>query len=150
MWACVFSVDPFPSWWLREYTYLSCYHHQIGSMNYYPLFRVRSWNNGMRCMSIFFWLSDYTHSPWIQPDQPWTNCDTMFLSSSSNTSSRLLPRPTCASKLSLRSTYRITSNISGTLVGNKIVDHSVKDSRTVLWLALPNPLKPDVKSRMKM
>ena len=23
-----------------------------GSMNYYPLFRVRSWNNGVRCMSF--------------------------------------------------------------------------------------------------
>ena len=32
---------------------LSCYHHQIGSMNYYPLFRVRSWNNGMRCVSLY-------------------------------------------------------------------------------------------------
>ena len=31
---------------------LSYYHNQIGSMNYYPLFRVRSWNNGVRC--IFF------------------------------------------------------------------------------------------------
>ena len=29
---------------------LSYYHHQIGSMNYYPLFRVRSWNNGVSCM----------------------------------------------------------------------------------------------------
>ena len=27
-------------------------HHQIGYMNYYPLFRVRSWNNGKRCMSF--------------------------------------------------------------------------------------------------
>ena len=33
---------------------LSYYHHQIGSMNYDPLFRVRSWNNGMRCMSRSF------------------------------------------------------------------------------------------------
>ena len=32
---------------------LSYYHHQIGSMNYYPLFRVRSWNNGVRCMSFY-------------------------------------------------------------------------------------------------
>ena len=32
---------------------LSCYHQQIGSMNYYPLFRVRSWNNGVRCMSFY-------------------------------------------------------------------------------------------------
>ena len=26
----------------------------------------------------------------------------------------------------------------------------LKDSRPVLWLSLPDPLKPDVKSRMKM
>ena len=32
---------------------LSYYHHQIGSMNYYPLFRARSWNNVMRCMSPY-------------------------------------------------------------------------------------------------
>ena len=31
---------------------LSYHHHRIGSMNYYPLFRVRSWNNGVRCMSF--------------------------------------------------------------------------------------------------
>ena len=38
---------------VKYYTYtLSSYHHQIGSMNYYPLFRVRSWNNGVRCMSF--------------------------------------------------------------------------------------------------
>ena len=39
----------------RIYT-LSCYHHQIGSMNYYPLLRVRSWNNGMRCISLYILL----------------------------------------------------------------------------------------------
>ena len=36
---------------------LSYYHHQIGSMNYHPLFRVRSWNNGMRCMSLYILLT---------------------------------------------------------------------------------------------
>ena len=36
----------------RIYT-LSYYHHQIGSIIYYPLFRVRSWNNGMRCMFLY-------------------------------------------------------------------------------------------------
>ena len=54
-WVCVFSVDPFSLWWLREYIYiytLSYYHHRNGSMNYYPLFRVRSWNNGVCCMSF--------------------------------------------------------------------------------------------------
>ena len=38
--------------WDNTYT-LSYHHHQIGSMNYCPLFRVRSWNNGVRCMSIY-------------------------------------------------------------------------------------------------
>ena len=48
--GCMFSVYPFLLWWLREYIYtLSYYHHQIGSMSYYPLFRVRSWNNVVRC-----------------------------------------------------------------------------------------------------
>ena len=38
----------------RNICILSYYHHQIGSMNYYPLFRVRSWNNVPAvCLSIF-------------------------------------------------------------------------------------------------
>ena len=32
---------------------LSYYHHQIGNINYYPLFKVRSWNNCVRCMSFY-------------------------------------------------------------------------------------------------
>ena len=52
IWGCMFSVHPILSWWLREYIALSYYHHQIG-MNYYPLFSVRSWNNFMRCMSLY-------------------------------------------------------------------------------------------------
>ena len=54
----MFSVYPFPLWWLREYILcLISYHHQIGSMNCYPLFRIRSWNNGMRCMSFVFLMN---------------------------------------------------------------------------------------------
>ena len=41
-------------------------------------------------------------------------------------------------------TYRQVSNIRRTK------SQQLKDSRTVLRLSLPNPLKPDVKSRMKM
>ena len=48
---CVFSW-PISFDWENTYT-LSYYHHHIGSMNYYPLFRFRSWNNGMRCMSFY-------------------------------------------------------------------------------------------------
>ena len=40
--------------------------------------------------------------------------------------------------------YRQVSNIG------RIQSQHLKYSRTVLWLFLPNPLKPDVKSRMKM
>ena len=32
---------------------LSYYHNQIGSLSYYPLFRVRPWNNCMFCMSFY-------------------------------------------------------------------------------------------------
>ena len=50
-WGCVFSVYHFPcDDWENIYT-LSYFHHQIGSMNYYPLFRARLWNNGVSCMS---------------------------------------------------------------------------------------------------
>ena len=42
----------------RIYIYtLSYYHHQIGSMNYYPLFRARSWSNGVRCMSFYILMA---------------------------------------------------------------------------------------------
>ena len=47
-----FQLTHFPcDDWENIYT-LSYYHHRIGSMNYHPLFRVRSWNNGVGCMSF--------------------------------------------------------------------------------------------------
>ena len=50
----VFSLPIYLGMIERIHIYtLSYYHHQIGSMNYYPLFRVRSWNNGVRCMSFY-------------------------------------------------------------------------------------------------
>ena len=52
MGLCVFSLPISLVMIERIYT-LSYYHHQIGSMNYCPLFRVRSWNNAMRCMSLY-------------------------------------------------------------------------------------------------
>ena len=49
---CVFSLPS--SLVMIEITYtLSYYHHQNGSMNYYRFFRARSWNNGLRCMSLY-------------------------------------------------------------------------------------------------
>ena len=52
MGLCVFSLLISLVMIERIYT-LSYYHHQIGNMNYSPLFRVRSWNNGVRCMSLY-------------------------------------------------------------------------------------------------
>ena len=49
-----------------ENIYTLSYHHQIGSMNYYPLFRVRSWNSGVSCMS-FYILMVIFHSIRHQP-----------------------------------------------------------------------------------
>ena len=54
IWGAVcFQFAHFPcDDWENIYT-LSYYHNQIGSMNYYPLFRIRSWSNGVRCMSFY-------------------------------------------------------------------------------------------------
>ena len=62
MGLCVFSLPIFLVMIERIYT-LFYYHHQIGRMNYYPLFRVRSWNSGMRCMSLYsYGAREYDHS----------------------------------------------------------------------------------------
>ena len=55
MGLCVFSL-PISLVVIERIYNLSYYHHQIGSMNYYPLFRVRSRNNGMRFMSPYIIL----------------------------------------------------------------------------------------------
>ena len=44
---------------------------QIGSMNYHPLFRVRSWNSGIRCMSFYILLHHRMGSTGKAP-YPWT------------------------------------------------------------------------------
>ena len=44
---------------------LSYYHHQIGSVNNQPLFRVRLWNNGMSCMSYYVLMYILHHRLWI-------------------------------------------------------------------------------------
>ena len=52
MGLCIFSLPKSPAMIVRMCT-LSYNHHQIGSMNHKSLFRVRSWNNGIRCMSYY-------------------------------------------------------------------------------------------------
>ena len=70
---CVFSL-PISLWWLREYIYFVLLSSSIGSINYYPLFGVRSWNNGVRCMFfVFLWgIWHNTHaSVWSAIFQIW-------------------------------------------------------------------------------
>ena len=44
--------------WENIYIYiLSYHHHHIGGINYYPLFRVRPWNNGLHCMSFYILMN---------------------------------------------------------------------------------------------
>ena len=57
---------------------------------------------------------------------------------------RVLPLTEWIPKLQGLLKYSQVSNISRTK------SQHLKDSRSVFWLSLPNPLKPDVKSRMKM
>ena len=63
--------------WENIYTLSYYHHHQIGSMNYYPLFRVRSWNNGVRCMS-FYILSYGSASKIPQPIKDWIHLEVQF------------------------------------------------------------------------
>ena len=60
--SCVWHVIALARWQVvmieRIYVCtLSYYHHQLGSMHNYPLFRVKSWNNGMRCMSFYILMN---------------------------------------------------------------------------------------------
>ena len=55
MGLCVFSL-PISLVMMERIYALFYYHHQIGSMIYWPLFRVKPWNNGMRCMSLHILL----------------------------------------------------------------------------------------------
>ena len=52
---CVFSLPIFLMM-IEIMSTLSFYHHQIGSRNYYLMFRARSQNSGMRCMPLFILL----------------------------------------------------------------------------------------------
>ena len=53
MWGCMFSVYPFLLWWLREYIYFVLLSSSNRKYEHLQLLRVRSWNNGVRCMSFY-------------------------------------------------------------------------------------------------
>ena len=68
MGLCVFSLPISLVMIERIYTLSYC-HHQIGSMNYiyYPLFRVRSSNNGMCCLSLYSYCDNWCDSSDVIP-----------------------------------------------------------------------------------
>ena len=65
MGLCVFSLSNSPVMIVRMGA-LSYYHDQTGSMSHWPLFRVRSWNNGMCCKSYYvlmtWWHQTTSHN----------------------------------------------------------------------------------------
>ena len=58
MGLCVFSL-PISLVMIERIHTLSYYHHQVESVKYYPFVRVRSWNNGMRCMSLYILMNSW-------------------------------------------------------------------------------------------
>ena len=60
MGLCVLSLS-IPLVMIERIYTLSYYHHKIGCMNYYPLFMVRWWKNGMRCMSLSILTNDLSY-----------------------------------------------------------------------------------------
>ena len=63
------------SWMVAFIFSFSYYHHQIGSMSYYPLFRTSSSNKGTRCMSIYSYCLDFMllNKLTIRPQFLWSN-----------------------------------------------------------------------------
>ena len=66
MGLCVFSL-PISLMMIKIIYTLSYYHHQIGSMNCYPLFRVGSWDNDRRCICLYIPLDRHI-CPWRSND----------------------------------------------------------------------------------
>ena len=119
MGLCVFSLPISLVMVKRIYT-LSYYHHQIGSMNYYPLFRVRSWNNGVRCMSLYNLTSyilitigsDNGLSPVRHQTISWTNDDLLSIGPLGTNFSKLWNRinKNCMKKMLDRKHFNFDTN----------------------------------------
>ena len=61
IWLCVCFSLPISLVMIGIIYALSYYHHQIENMNYHSLLRVRSWNNGMRCLFLYIILKKIGH-----------------------------------------------------------------------------------------
>ena len=52
----VYLAYPFLLWWWWEYVHFILFSHSNRSMTHLPLFKVRSWNDGMCCMSFYIFM----------------------------------------------------------------------------------------------
>ena len=120
------SIDYFRRGDIRSYWQIHC------SSEYYSAANNNISVHVAICMSVL----------WINTRVRYVNTYTWF--SSTNVHDSPLEAVQTAAKQLRRITYRQVSDIRRTK------SQHLEDSRTVLRLSLPNPLKPDVKSRMKM
>ena len=101
MGLCVFSLPISLMMIVRMY-FISYNHLQIGSMTHLPLFRVRSWKNGMRCTSFYIFIM-IIYLYWNSPQVPALGPMTCVLFSGPNSSVPALGR------ISIRSVGRLMS-----------------------------------------
>ena len=73
LWNLEWTPSRFIGEMFKENICTLSYHHQNGSMNYYPLFTVRAWNNNMRCMSFYILLLCPAYYFWIYFVGEWFN-----------------------------------------------------------------------------
>ena len=79
-WTVCFQFTHFPSLVMIDgiYTFSYC-RHQIGNTNYFPLFRVRSWNNDKRSMFLYFLTTLLIEQITSEPDAPfWCHFNCML------------------------------------------------------------------------
>ena len=82
----VYSAYQFLLRWLWEYVYFILsyhhhhHHHQIESMTHLLLFRARSWNNGIHCMSFYIFHYSINKTFWKLPQHcPPTHLHILYL-----------------------------------------------------------------------
>ena len=61
IWGCVYSAYQFLLWWLWEYVKIILFSTSNRKYDHLPLFRIRQWNNGMRCMSFYILILQLHH-----------------------------------------------------------------------------------------
>ena len=96
---------------------LSYYRHQKGSVNYYPLFWVRSWNNGVRCMSNFILIRlSHLHTDGCPVVQKYliNNIMILFYHDSTKSVTQLLASPKIFTRIQIKLKFLLNPSLAGT------------------------------------